>query len=206
MSTTEKQAAEHAGRWKADGGQAPHYTAKGFLSTGWTCIACPLDDCDWHHDDPTGRPSPPEKLETMVREHLEGHDLVDFLRSLQRARQSAVAVRESNDRAWDVVNLHRLKAVHRGEHPTTDPVAQMLSAALVGTAEHEDVRREVTELSEGVAGAQGIASVPAEERECGWNPADATTDKSVAPMGRTVWNDAATGAVPHKGDGWPADD
>lgn len=29
--------------------------------------------------------------------------------------------------------------------------------------------------------------------------------KSVAPRGRTVWNDAATGAVPHKEDGRPAD-
>jgi hypothetical protein len=40
----------------------------------------------------------------------------------------------------------------------------MLSAALVGTAEHEDVRAEVTRLSEEVAGAQNIASVPASER------------------------------------------
>lgn len=163
MSITEKQAAEHAasaGMWKADRGKAPHYTAKGFLSTGWTCIACPLDGCDWHHDDPIDRPTQPEVLEATVRGHLEGHDLVDFLRSLQAARDGIVAVRESNNRAWDVVNLHRLQAVHRGEHPTSSPVAQMLSAALVGTEEHDDVRRKVTELSEGVAGAQNIASVP----------------------------------------------
>ncbi|MFK0288330.1 hypothetical protein ACIQVL_48840 [Streptomyces sp. NPDC090499] len=168
MNITEKQAADHAalaGMWKADRGKAPHYTAKGFLSAGWTCIACPLDDCDWHHDDPTGRPAAPEALEAKVREHLAGHDLVDFLRSLQAARDSIVAVRESNNRAWDIVNLHRLQAVHRGEHPASDPFAQMLSAALVGTAEHEDVRRQVTELSEDVVGAHNIASVPAAERQ-----------------------------------------
>ncbi|MEW2402167.1 hypothetical protein [Streptomyces sp. NPDC046862] len=164
MTISERQAAEHAGLWKADRGQAPHYTAKGFLGTGWTCIACPLDGCDWHHDDPVDRPTAPEELEAMVREHLEGHSAVDFLRSLQAARDAIVATRESNNRAWDVVNLHRLRAIKRGEHPTMDPVAQMLSAALVGTAEHDDVRRELTETSEGVAGAQGIASVPAAER------------------------------------------
>ncbi|MCX4885900.1 hypothetical protein [Streptomyces sp. NBC_00847] len=179
MTITERQAAEHAGLWKADRGQAPHYSAA-FTGGGWTCIACPLDDCDWHHDDPVARPTAPEVLEQMVREHLAGHDLTDFLRSLQAARDSVVAVRESNNRAWDVVSLHRLKAIHRGEHPTTDPVAQMLSAALVGTPEHEDVRRQVTELSDGVAGAQGIASVPAasmaQTAECGWNPVQASTD------------------------------
>jgi hypothetical protein len=161
---TIKQAAEHAGRWKADRGQAPHYTAKGFLSTGQTCLACPLDDCDWHHDEPVDRPAQPDILEAKVRGHLASHAPLDFLRSLQRAREGIVAVRESNNRAWDVVSLHRLKAVHRGEHPTTDPVAQMLSAALVGTAEHEDVRQELTELSQGVAGAEGIASVPSVQR------------------------------------------
>jgi hypothetical protein len=165
MSSTERQAAEHAGLWKADHGKAPHYGGRaGIEAGGWTCIACPLDDCDWHHDDPTARPTAPEILERKVREHLETHDLVDFLRSLQAARDSVVAVRESNNRAWDVVNLHRLAAIRRGEHPTADPVAQMLSAALVGTPEHEDVRRELTELAEGVAGAEGIASVPAAER------------------------------------------
>ncbi len=49
-----RTAAEHAGHWKADNSQAPHY------STGhtawWTCLACPLDDCDWHHDDPHDNP------------------------------------------------------------------------------------------------------------------------------------------------------
>jgi hypothetical protein len=181
MSINERQAAEHAGSWKAGLGRAPHYTAKGFLSTGWTCIACPLDECEWHHDDPVDRPSPPGVIEALVREHLESHDLVDFLRTIQAGRDAIVAVRESNNRAWDVVNLHRLQAIRRGEHPTSDPVAQMLSAALVGTPEHEDVRREVTELSEGVAGAQGIASVPAGDGaaapvECGWNPAQAGPD------------------------------
>jgi hypothetical protein len=164
MGSTEKQAAEHAALWKADRGQGPHYTRAAFTSGGWTCIACPLDDCDWYHDDQVVRPSAPEALEAKVREHLESHDLVDFLRSLQSARDNSVAMRESNNRAWDVVSLHRLRAVHRGEHPTSDPVAQMLSAALVGTEEHEDVRRELTELSEGVAGAQGIASVQASDR------------------------------------------
>ena len=165
MSISEQQAAEHAGLWKADRGKAPHYGGRaGIEAGGWTCIACPLDDCEWHHDDPVTRPSPTGVLDQLVREHLASHDLVDFLTTIQTARDAVVAVRESNNRAWDVVNLHRLKAIHRGEHPTTDPVAQMLSAALVGTAEHEDVRREVTELSEGVAGAQGIASVPAADR------------------------------------------
>ncbi|QKV98221.1 hypothetical protein HUT19_41615 (plasmid) [Streptomyces sp. NA02950] len=156
-ATAALQAAEHAGRWKADRGRAPHYS-RALFSAGWTCVACPLDDCDWHHDDPVTHPSDPAELETRVREHLQSHDLVDFLRSLQTAREATEAVRESSDRAWDVVSLHRLRAIHRGEHPTTDPVAQMLSAALVGTAEHEDVRRELTALSEGVAGAQNIAS------------------------------------------------
>lgn len=181
MSITERQAAEEAGRWKADRGQAPHYTPKGFLSTGWTCLACPLDGCEWHHDDSAGRPAAPEALDALVREHLATHDVVDFLRSLQNARDGAVAVQESNNRAWDVVSLHRLQAVHRGEHPTTDPVAQMLSAALVGTPEHDGVRRQLAELGEGVAGAQGIASVPASERaasvaECGWNPVQGSID------------------------------
>jgi hypothetical protein len=166
MSITERQAAEHAGLWKADRGRAPHYGGRaGIEAGGWTCIACPLDDCEWHHDDPITRPTAPEQLDAIVREHLQGHDLVDFLTTIQTARNAVVSVRESNDRAWDVVSLHRLRAIHRGEHPTTDPVAQMLSAALVGTAEHEDVRREVTELSKGVAGAEGIASVPSRYRK-----------------------------------------
>lgn len=164
MSITEKQAAEHAGRWKADRGQAPHYTRTQPSIGGWTCVACPLDGCHWHHDDPIDRPAAPEVLEALVREHLESHDLVDFLRTIQTARDGIVAVREANNRAWDIVNLHRLKAVKRGEHPTSSPIAQMLSAALVGTEEHEDVRRQVERLSQDVAGAQGIASVPASER------------------------------------------
>lgn len=181
MNITAKQAAEYAGQWKANSGQAPHYTAKGFLSTGeWTCYACPLDGCDWHYDDPTDRKSKPEAVEDAIElevsSHLDEHDVWDFLYALQKARDNIVAVREANNRAWDVVNLRRLKAIHRGEHPTTDPVAQMLSAALVGTPEHEDVRRELTELSEGVAGAQNIASTPIAAKPCGWNPADTTTD------------------------------
>ncbi|MFJ3141752.1 hypothetical protein ACIPJM_04775 [Streptomyces halstedii] len=162
-SISEKRAAEHAGLWKADLGQAPHYT-RAFTGGGWTCIACPLDGCDWHHDDPVTQPSPPEALDAKVREHLEGHSVVDFLTSLQSARDAGTALRESNNRAWDVVSLHRLRAVQEGERPASDPVAQMLSAALVGTAEHGEVRAEVSRLSEGVAGAQGIASVPAGER------------------------------------------
>lgn len=163
MSITAVQAAEHAGLWKAARGQAPHWT-KSFLSSGWTCTACPLADCEWHHDAPTDRPIDPEALEAMVLEHLQSHDLADFLDSLQRARDSIAAVKESNDRAWDVVNLHRLRAIRRGEHQTDDPAAQMLSAALVGTTEHDDVRRELTDLAEGVRGADGIASVPEERR------------------------------------------
>lgn len=160
---SERRAAEHAGLWKADLGQAPHYT-RAFAGGGWTCIACPLDDCDWHHDDPVAQPSAQEVLETKVREHLETHSVVDFLSSLQSARDNSTALRESNNRAWDLVSLHRLRAVHQGAHPASDPTAQMLSAALVGSAEHEDVRAEVTRLSEGVAGAQNIASVPVAER------------------------------------------
>ncbi|WP_333745708.1 hypothetical protein [Streptomyces sp. IBSBF 2950] len=156
-ASAERRAAEHAGLWKAARGRAPHYS-QALFSAGWACTACPLDDCGWHHDEPVTHPSDPAELETKVREHLESHALVDFLRSLQAAREATAAVRESSDRAWDVVSLHRLRAIHRGEHPTTDPVAQMLSAALVGTAEHEEVRRELTALSEGVAGAQNIAS------------------------------------------------
>ncbi|MFD7855252.1 hypothetical protein ACFV6B_13330 [Streptomyces microflavus] len=159
----ERRAAEHAGLWKADLGQAPHYT-RAFTGGGWTCIACPLDDCEWHHDDPVSQPSAPEVLESLVREHLASHSVVDFLASLQRARNDSTALRESNNRAWDVVSLHRLRAIHRGNHPTSDPVAQMLSAALVGTTEHEDVRAELTQLSEGVVGAQNIASVSVADR------------------------------------------
>jgi hypothetical protein len=162
-SVDERRAAEHAGLWKADLGQAPHYT-RAFTNSGWTCIACPLDGCGWHHDDPVTQPSAPDVLEAKVREHLESHGVVDFLASLQKARDNSTALRESNNRAWDVVSLHRLRAVHQGAHPTSDPTAQMLSAALVGTPEHEDVRAEVTRLSEGVAGAQNIASTPAAER------------------------------------------
>ncbi|MCZ0983923.1 hypothetical protein O1L60_44985 [Streptomyces diastatochromogenes] len=162
------RAAAHAGLWKADLGQAPHYSRTALEL--WPCYACPLDDCDWHHDDDTARPSAPALLEAKVLEHLAGHDVVDVLRSLQAARDASVAVRESNNRAWDVVNLHRLRSVHRGEHAYSDPVGQMLSAALVGTAEHEDVRRELTELSEGVAGAQNITSVPVAERLNGMRP------------------------------------
>lgn len=164
MTITKRQAAEHAGLWKADRGQAPHYTLTQPDTGGWTCIACPLDDCDWHHDDPVARPSAPDVLEQMVREHLEDHDLVDFLQTIQAARDAIVAVRESNNRAWDIVSLHRLKAIKRGEHPTDSPVAQMLSAALVGTPEHDHIREQLARLSEGVAGAQGIASVPAADR------------------------------------------
>ncbi|MEU1088991.1 hypothetical protein ABZ401_19510 [Streptomyces sp. NPDC005892] len=162
-SISEKRAAEHAGLWKADLGQAPHYT-RAFTGGGWTCIACPLDNCDWHHDDPVTQPSALGVLDAKVREHLEGHSVVDFLTSLQSARDASTTLRESNNRAWDVVSLYRLRAVHEGNHPTSDPVAQMLSAALVGTAEHDEVRAEVSRLSEGGAGAQGIASVPAGER------------------------------------------
>ncbi|MFD5452186.1 MULTISPECIES: hypothetical protein [Streptomyces] len=170
MTTTASdatRAAAHAGLWKADHGQAPHYSRAALEL--WSCYACPLDDCDWHHDD-DARPSAPALLEAKVLEHLAGHNVVDVLRSLQAARDASVAVRESNNRAWDVVNLHRLRAVHRGEHAYSDPIGQMLSAALVGTAEHEDVRRELTELSEGVAGARDIASVPVTERMNGMRP------------------------------------
>ncbi|MDH6448149.1 hypothetical protein M2155_000557 [Streptomyces sp. SAI-119] len=160
----ERRAAEHAGLWKADLGQAPHYTPA-FAGGGWTCLACPLDDCDWHHDDPVAQPSAQGVVEAKVREHLETHSVVDFLSSLQSARDSSTALRESNNRAWDVVSLHRLRSVHQGEHPSSDPIAQMLSAALVGTAEHEKVRAEVTRLSADVAGARGIASVPIAERK-----------------------------------------
>ncbi|MFB7649420.1 hypothetical protein ACFC0S_15815 [Streptomyces sp. NPDC056084] len=161
MSTAsaERRAAEHAGLWKADRGQAPHYSRAPF-SLGWTCIACPLDDCDWHHDDDVARSADTAELDAKVREHLQTHQLEDFLRALQTAREATAQLNKANDRAWDVVNLHRLRAVHRGEHPYSDPFAQMLSAALVGAAEHEEVRKELTELSQGVAGAQGIASEP----------------------------------------------
>ncbi|MEV0641493.1 hypothetical protein AB0I77_42535 [Streptomyces sp. NPDC050619] len=106
-ATTALQAAKHAGWWKADHGQAPHYS-RAALDL-WPCFACPLDDCDWHHDDDTSRPSDPALLEAKVLKHLAGHDVVDVLRSLQATRDATVAVRESNNRAWDVVNLHRVR-------------------------------------------------------------------------------------------------
>jgi hypothetical protein len=98
------RAAAHAGLWKADHGQAPHYSHAALEF--WACYACPLDDCDWHLDDDVTRPTTPASLETKILEHLADHDMVDVLRSLQAARDASVAVRESNNRAWDVVNLH----------------------------------------------------------------------------------------------------
>lgn len=158
----EKRAAEHAALWKADHGQAPHYS-RSFAGLGWTCWACPLDDCDWHHDEPVQGPTTAGTVDALVREHLGSHDVADFLQSLQRARESNVAVRESNNRAWDVVQVHRLRTAQRGEHPSTDPVAQMLSAALVGSNEHEVVRDEIRAL-EGDTHHPSSASVPVAER------------------------------------------
>ncbi|MFF3505546.1 hypothetical protein [Streptomyces sp. NPDC003247] len=80
-----------------------------------------------------------------------------MLHSLQAARDASVAVRASKNRAWDAVNLHRMRAVRCGEHTHSNPVGQMLSAALVGTAEHDYVRRELTELSEGRMPAEPVA-------------------------------------------------
>ncbi|WP_225636730.1 hypothetical protein [Streptomyces solaniscabiei] len=61
-----RQTAEQAGRWKADHGQAPHYSRASLAL--WSCYACPLDDCDWHHDDDAARPSAPALLEAKVLE------------------------------------------------------------------------------------------------------------------------------------------
>lgn len=158
-----KRAAEHAGLWKADNGQAPHYS-RSVIALGWTCWACPLDECDWHHDVRVGDDGDPVVLEAMFRTHLTEHDVADFLRALVAARESNVAVRESNNRAWDVVQLHRLRACHRGENPYADPVAQMLSGAMAGAAEHEEVRAEVNRLGESLPGSRNSASVPYAER------------------------------------------
>ncbi|HET6857187.1 MAG TPA: hypothetical protein VFH94_08845 [Streptomyces sp.] len=137
-------AADHAGRWKAGCGRAPHFSG---AHREWsTCLACPLDGCSWHHDEPHGAVPAPDVVEALVREHVAAHDLADVLASLLTARDATAAVRASNDRAWDVVQLHRLRAVQRGEGPHTDPVAQMLSAALVGTDEHQAVREELDAL------------------------------------------------------------
>lgn len=141
------EAAEHAGRWKADRGRAPHY-ATGHRQW-WRCLACPLDGCEWHHDDRHDAPTAPDAVESLIREHVAGHDLADVLTSLAAARDATEAVRASSDRAWEVVQLHRLRAVQRGEGPYSDPVAQMLSAALVGAEEHQAVRDRLTELHRG---------------------------------------------------------
>ncbi|MGP3685229.1 hypothetical protein ACTVZO_11040 [Streptomyces sp. IBSNAI002] len=133
-----RTAAEHAGRWKAERGQAPHY------STGhaqwWTCLACPLDGCEWHHDDRHDAPADPTALETLVHEHVAGYDLAEVLASLTAARDATAAVNASNDRAWDVVRLRRQEAAARGEDPYGDPLSRMVSAALVGSEEHQAVR------------------------------------------------------------------
>jgi hypothetical protein len=161
--TTERQAAEHAARWKADSGKAPHYS-RAFLAAGWTCYACPLTGCDWHHDDRVDRPSDPAAVDALAREHLASHDVADWVRALQEARDGAVASRESNNRAWDVVQLHRLRACHRGEDPYSDPVQDVLAAALIGSEDHEKVRAEINRLGETVAGARDSASVPIAQR------------------------------------------
>lgn len=137
-------AAEHAGRWKAERGQAPHYSRA--YRELWTCLACPLDGCEWHHDEPHDAVPAPDTVEALVRAHVATHDLVDVLASLTAARDATAAVKASADRAWDVVQLRRLQAVQRGEGPYTDPVAQTLSAALVGTDEHQAVRDELAAL------------------------------------------------------------
>ncbi|MCX4525257.1 hypothetical protein OG982_06060 [Streptomyces sp. NBC_01551] len=136
--TSTRAAAEHAGRWKASRGQAPHY-ASGH-ERWWTCLACPLDGCEWHHDDRHDAPAAPAVLEALVREHVAGHPLGDVLASLTAARDATGAVNASNDRAWDVVRLRRQQAAERGEHPYSDPVAQQLSAALVGHEDHQALR------------------------------------------------------------------
>ncbi|WP_190155865.1 hypothetical protein [Streptomyces litmocidini] len=41
------------------------------------------------------------------------------------------------------------RAAERGEHPCSDPVAQMLSAALVCTQEHQAVRDRLGEIGRG---------------------------------------------------------
>lgn len=109
-------AAEHAGRWKAERGRAPHY------ATGheqwWTCLACPLDGCEWHHDDRHDAPSAPAVLEALVREHVAGHDVADVLASLTAARDATAAVNASNDRAWDVVRLRRQEAAEQASTRT----------------------------------------------------------------------------------------
>ncbi|WP_093893309.1 hypothetical protein [Streptomyces sp. Ncost-T10-10d] len=58
---------------------------------------------------------------------------------------STAAVRASSMRAWEVVQLCRQQAIERGEHPYSDPVVQMLSAALVGAEEHQAVRDQLGE-------------------------------------------------------------
>lgn len=139
--------AEHAGRWKAERGRAPHY-ATGHTEW-WTCLACPLDGCEWHHDDRHDDPSTPAALEDLLREHVTGHDLVDVLASLVVARDATAAVNASNDRAWDVVRLRRQQAAARGEDPYGDPVSRMLSAALVGAEEHQAVRDQLGDTGRG---------------------------------------------------------
>ncbi len=90
-------------------------------------------------------PSAPVALEILVREHVAGHDLANVLASLTAARDATAAVGASADRAWDIVRLRRQQAAERGEQPYSDPVAQTLSAALVGTEEYQAVRDRLGE-------------------------------------------------------------
>ncbi|MGW0611993.1 hypothetical protein [Streptomyces sp. NPDC002788] len=73
-------------------------------------------------------------------EHVAGHDLVEVLASLTAARDATAAVRAARDRAWDVVQLHRLRADVR-RTGRTDAVRRPR-----GSDVHQAVRDEVAAL------------------------------------------------------------
>lgn len=66
---------------------------------------------------------------------------------LDRLRGEVERLKAANDRAWDVVQLLRYRAMGRGDSPYSDPIGQLLSAALVGDPTHEEVRAEVRDLT-----------------------------------------------------------
>lgn len=65
---------------------------------------------------------------------------------LDRLRAEVERLKAANDRAWDVVQLVRFRAIACAEDPYGDPVGQLMSAALIGVPSHEEVRAELREL------------------------------------------------------------
>lgn len=53
---------------------------------GGTRYSCPLPDCTWHHDTPTGA-LPDAQTEAIFWGHLETHDVLEYLTALVKAQQ-----------------------------------------------------------------------------------------------------------------------